>query len=76
MFVWFIVMCVFIFVLLLLCDLLATKMIDLGMLCALYLFFCAAIFAAISATRPRADVAYSIQTLARRLSKTHNWAVC
>ncbi|KAK3213148.1 hypothetical protein Dsin_017854 [Dipteronia sinensis] len=34
-----------------------------------------AIFAAISATRPRADVAYSIQALARRLSKTHNWAV-
>lgn len=34
-----------------------------------------AIFAAISATRPRADVAYCIQALARRLSKTHNWAV-
>ncbi|OWM71774.1 putative clathrin assembly protein At5g35200 [Punica granatum] len=34
-----------------------------------------AIFAAISATRPRADVAYCIQALARRLSRTHNWAV-
>ncbi|PWA94893.1 hypothetical protein CTI12_AA031350 [Artemisia annua] len=33
------------------------------------------IFAAISATRPRADVAYCIQALARRLSKTSNWAV-
>lgn len=37
--------------------------------------FFAAIFAAISATRPRADVAYCIHALARRLSKTHNWAV-
>ncbi|GFS35685.1 ENTH/ANTH/VHS superfamily protein [Actinidia rufa] len=34
-----------------------------------------AIFVAISATRPRADVAYCIHALARRLSKTHNWAV-
>ncbi|PKA57937.1 Putative clathrin assembly protein [Apostasia shenzhenica] len=34
-----------------------------------------AIFFAISASRPRADVAYSIHALARRLSKTHNWAV-
>ncbi|KAI4335671.1 hypothetical protein L6164_014299 [Bauhinia variegata] len=34
-----------------------------------------AIYSAISATRPRADVAYCIQALARRLSKTHNWAV-
>ncbi|GAB4832798.1 hypothetical protein Ancab_006815 [Ancistrocladus abbreviatus] len=34
-----------------------------------------AIFAAISATRPRADVAYCIHGLARRLSRTHNWAV-
>ncbi|KAI3714860.1 hypothetical protein L6452_21820 [Arctium lappa] len=34
-----------------------------------------AIFAAISATRPRAEVAYCIHALARRLSKTHNWAV-
>ncbi|XP_058113950.1 putative clathrin assembly protein At5g35200 isoform X3 [Magnolia sinica] len=33
------------------------------------------IFDAISATRPRADVSYCIQTLARRLTKTHNWAV-
>ncbi|CAK9136482.1 unnamed protein product [Ilex paraguariensis] len=34
-----------------------------------------AIFAAVSATTPRADVAYCIQALARRLSKTNNWAV-
>lgn len=34
-----------------------------------------AIFAAISATRPRADVAYCIHALSRRLTKTHNWAV-
>ncbi|KAJ6363256.1 hypothetical protein OIU78_003435 [Salix suchowensis] len=33
-----------------------------------------AIFAAVSATRPRADVAYCIHALARRLSRTHNWA--
>ncbi|KAL9667050.1 hypothetical protein QQ045_001396 [Rhodiola kirilowii] len=34
-----------------------------------------AIFAFISASRPRADVAYCIHGLARRLAKTHNWAV-
>ncbi|XP_020090560.1 putative clathrin assembly protein At5g35200 [Ananas comosus] len=34
-----------------------------------------AIFQAISAARPRADVAYCIHALARRLAKTHNWAV-
>ncbi|XP_072980661.1 putative clathrin assembly protein At5g35200 [Typha angustifolia] len=34
-----------------------------------------AIFHAISASRPRADVAYCIHALARRLAKTHNWAV-
>ncbi|KAG9137843.1 hypothetical protein Leryth_024324 [Lithospermum erythrorhizon] len=34
-----------------------------------------AIFSAISATRPRADVAYCIHALARRLTKTKNWAV-
>ncbi|KAJ4950550.1 hypothetical protein NE237_027382 [Protea cynaroides] len=34
-----------------------------------------AVFAAVSATRPRADVAYCIHALARRLSKTHTWAV-
>ena len=34
-----------------------------------------AIFSTVSATRPRADVAYCIHALARRLSKTHNWAV-
>ncbi|KAJ8768269.1 hypothetical protein K2173_021209 [Erythroxylum novogranatense] len=33
------------------------------------------IFLNISATMPRADVAYCIHALARRLSKTHNWAV-
>ncbi|KAF8392968.1 hypothetical protein HHK36_021209 [Tetracentron sinense] len=33
------------------------------------------IFDAASASRPRADVAYCIHGLARRLSKTHNWAV-
>ncbi|KAH9610838.1 hypothetical protein KSS87_005285 [Heliosperma pusillum] len=34
-----------------------------------------AIFAAVSATRPRADVAYCIHALAKRLANTHNWAV-
>ncbi|XP_068649147.1 putative clathrin assembly protein At5g35200 [Aristolochia californica] len=33
------------------------------------------IFDATVASRPRADVAYCIQALARRLAKTHNWAV-
>lgn len=33
------------------------------------------IFAATSASRPRADVAYCLQALARRLAKTHNWTV-
>ncbi|XP_042448228.1 putative clathrin assembly protein At5g35200 [Zingiber officinale] len=33
------------------------------------------IFSAISAARPRADVAYCIHALARRLTKTQNWAV-
>ncbi|XP_074559359.1 LOW QUALITY PROTEIN: putative clathrin assembly protein At5g35200 [Curcuma longa] len=33
------------------------------------------IFSAISAARPRADVAYCIHALARRLAKTQNWAV-
>ncbi|XP_043710694.1 putative clathrin assembly protein At5g35200 [Telopea speciosissima] len=33
------------------------------------------IFDAVSASRPRADVAYCIHGLARRLAKTHNWAV-
>ncbi|KAF6158113.1 hypothetical protein GIB67_014907 [Kingdonia uniflora] len=36
---------------------------------------CLTIFAAVSANRPRADVAYCIHALARRLAKTHNWAV-
>ncbi|MCO5557125.1 hypothetical protein L7F22_010681 [Adiantum nelumboides] len=33
------------------------------------------VFAATSASRPRADVAYCLQALARRLTKTHNWTV-
>eukprot|EP00850_Spirogloea_muscicola_P004161 SM000017S02901 [mRNA] locus=s17:991946:997058:+ [translate_table: standard] len=33
------------------------------------------IFAATSAARPRADVAYCIHALAKRLSKTQNWTV-
>ncbi|KAL5699159.1 hypothetical protein ACHQM5_030099 [Ranunculus cassubicifolius] len=33
------------------------------------------IFSAVAVSRPRADVAYCINALARRLSKTHNWAV-
>uniref|UniRef100_A0A5B7BHS0 ENTH domain-containing protein n=1 Tax=Davidia involucrata TaxID=16924 RepID=A0A5B7BHS0_DAVIN len=33
------------------------------------------IFDALSASRPRVDVAYCIHALARRLAKTHNWAV-
>ncbi|ERN07102.1 hypothetical protein AMTRI_Chr12g240090 [Amborella trichopoda] len=33
------------------------------------------IFSATSVARPRADVAYCIHALARRLVKTHNWAV-
>ncbi|XP_010913847.2 putative clathrin assembly protein At5g57200 [Elaeis guineensis] len=33
------------------------------------------IFAATSAVRPRADIAYCIYALARRLSKTRNWTV-
>lgn len=35
----------------------------------------AEILVATSAIRPRADVAYCIHTLARRLAKTHNWTV-
>ncbi|KAL8136080.1 hypothetical protein AgCh_010615 [Apium graveolens] len=33
------------------------------------------VFAFISGIRPRADIAYCIHALSRRLSKTHNWAV-
>ncbi|XP_038987333.1 putative clathrin assembly protein At5g35200 isoform X2 [Phoenix dactylifera] len=33
------------------------------------------IFDAVSASRPRADVAYCINSLAKRLTKTSNWAV-
>lgn len=35
----------------------------------------AEIFAATSIARPRADVAYCIHALARRLAKTRNWTV-
>jgi hypothetical protein len=38
-------------------------------------YWFAEIFHSISAARPRADVAYCIHALARRLSKTRNWAV-
>ncbi|EPS69599.1 hypothetical protein M569_05168, partial [Genlisea aurea] len=34
-----------------------------------------AILLSVSSLRPRADVAYCIHALARRLSRTHNWAV-
>ncbi|XP_075474211.1 putative clathrin assembly protein At5g35200 [Primulina tabacum] len=34
-----------------------------------------AVFSCVLGTRPRADVAYCIHALARRLSKTQNWAV-
>ena len=37
--------------------------------------FSVEIFWATSAVRPRADVAYCIHALARRLSKTRNWIV-
>lgn len=35
----------------------------------------AEILVATSSIRPRADVAYCIHALARRLAKTHNWTV-
>jgi hypothetical protein len=40
-----------------------------------HLYSFAEIFHSISAARPRADVAYCIHALARRLSKTRNWVV-
>lgn len=42
----------------------------------LTVFVLAVIFDATSASRPRADVAYCIQAIAKRLAKTRNWAVC
>lgn len=39
-------------------------------------FMFSAILAAVSASRPRADVAYCIQGLAKRLAKTRSWTVC
>ncbi|KAF4365173.1 hypothetical protein G4B88_013070 [Cannabis sativa] len=38
-----------------------------------FFFFYAEILIATSAIRPRADVAYCIRALSRRLTKTHNW---
>lgn len=35
-----------------------------------------AILGAVSGSRPRADVAYCIHTLTKRLAKTHSWVVC
>lgn len=51
-----------------------------GKICQLCDFVCflvvlAEIFATTSAIRPRADVAYCIHALARRLAKTRNWTV-
>jgi hypothetical protein len=40
-----------------------------------FFFFIVEIFSATSVVRPRADVAYCIQTLSKRLSKTRNWIV-
>ncbi|RWW05676.1 hypothetical protein BHE74_00048276 [Ensete ventricosum] len=40
------------------------------------LFHVPGIFVATSATRPRADIAYCIYALGKRLSKTRNWTVC
>lgn len=40
----------------------------------MYVF--AEILISTSAIRPRADVAYCLHALARRLAKTHNWTVC
>jgi hypothetical protein len=43
-----------------------------------YTFSCmlSAIFTALSASSPRADVAYRIHGLTKRLAKTHNWTAC
>ena len=41
----------------------------------LFPFVFVEIFSATSAMRPRADVAYCIHALARRLAKTRNWIV-
>lgn len=40
-----------------------------------FFFLGAEILFATSAIRPRADVAYCIHALSRRLAKTHNWTV-
>lgn len=40
-----------------------------------YFFFFVEILFATSAVRPRADVAYCIHALSRRLAKTRNWTV-
>lgn len=51
-------------------------LVVLVQLCIYVCFSFTAIFSAVVASRPRADVAYCINALAKRLSKTHNWAVC
>ncbi|KAF4353794.1 hypothetical protein G4B88_011653 [Cannabis sativa] len=45
----------------------------LGNVFTIVFFFYAEILIATSAIRPRADVAYCIRALSRRLTKTHNW---
>lgn len=40
-----------------------------------WVFFFSEILVATSTIRPRADVAYCLHALARRLAKTHNWTV-
>lgn len=39
-------------------------------------YLLSAILGAVSGSRPRADVVYCIDALARRLAKTRTWAVC
>lgn len=46
-----------------------------GQYCEKFEFLDAEILIATSAIRPRADVAYCIRALSRRLAKTHNWTV-
>lgn len=41
----------------------------------MFVGFCAEILLSTSVLRPRADVAYCLHALARRLAKTHNWTV-
>lgn len=46
------------------------------MLNADFCYLLSAILGAVSGSRPRADVVYCIDALARRLAKTRTWAVC